>query len=76
MRKHVWMSILTLLVAGGALSVPASAQQDDEATRTTQSRDEEDNGEWGLLGLLGLAGLAGLKRREHDHVTHGHASTR
>jgi MYXO-CTERM domain-containing protein len=80
MKRHIWASSLALLVAAGATSLPASAQQGGEADRANQADERDNNGEWGWIGLLGLAGLAGLKRRDRDdrtHTsTHGHAPTR
>jgi MYXO-CTERM domain-containing protein len=76
---RVGLLSLTLLT----VAVPVAAQNNDNANRAADTRDDrrevrtanrDDDTDWGWLGLLGLAGLLGLmpKKKREVHVRETH----
>ncbi|MBW4574937.1 MAG: WGxxGxxG-CTERM domain-containing protein [Aphanothece sp. CMT-3BRIN-NPC111] len=74
LSKFAGASLLALSLTILPLAVPASAQDNSGANKTTldttplQETKNDGDQNYGWLGLLGLIGLANLFRKEKAHV--------
>jgi MYXO-CTERM domain-containing protein len=72
MKKLTNTLSIAILSAALFATVPARAQNVDNASANQSGvadvdhDDDDDSGKWGWLGLLGLLGLYGLKRKDND----------
>ncbi len=64
--KLIGVGVLTLGIAAAPLSLPATAQTNQDQV---VENDDDDGFDWGLLGLIGLAGLAGLAGKDKKSPT-------